>query len=61
MCRHVALGKVIEAFDLLFDQIEDKRPVINLVKRQLDSPRPATRKKAQRFVKRRLSAKRPVA
>ena len=53
-CRHVALGQVIDALDQVFDRIEDKEPVIRLVKRQLKSPRNATRKKAQRFVKRRL-------
>jgi hypothetical protein len=54
-CRHVALGQVIEAFDQMYDRIEHKEPVIRLVKRQLKSPRNATRKKAQRFVQRRLS------
>lgn len=54
-CRNVALGKAIEAFDMLYDQIEHRDPVIRLVKRQLKSPRNATRKKAERFVRRRLS------
>jgi hypothetical protein len=54
-CRNVALGRVIEAFDQFFDQVEHKEPVIRLVKRQRRNPRDATRKKARRFVKRRLN------
>ncbi|HEY41220.1 MAG TPA: hypothetical protein G4O18_05105 [Dehalococcoidia bacterium] len=50
-CRNVALGQAIESFDLFFDQIEDKRPVVALVRRQLDNTRNSTRKKAQKFLK----------
>lgn len=32
-CRNVALGHAIRAFDQFFDQIEDKGPVIELVKK----------------------------
>jgi hypothetical protein len=51
-CRRIALGHAIEAFDRFYDGIKNKRPVIGLVKRQLRSPRNATKKKAQRFLKR---------
>ena len=51
-CRNVALGHAIESFARFFDQIEDKAPVIRLIRRQLKNPRSATRKKAERFLKR---------
>jgi hypothetical protein len=50
-CRNVALGHAIRFFDSIFGQIEDKAPVVNLIKRQLTNTRPATRKKAEAFVK----------
>ncbi len=50
-CRNVALGHAIVAFDQFFDQVERKQPIIGLVERQLDNPRPATRKKAEKFLK----------
>ena len=51
-CRNVALGGAIESFDQFFDQIEDKKRVVRLVKRQLKNTRSATRKKAERFLAR---------
>jgi len=51
-CRRIALGHAIEAFDQFYDGIKNKKPVIGLVRRQLESPRNATKKKAQRFLKR---------
>jgi hypothetical protein len=52
-CRRIALGKAIDSFDRFFDQIEDKDPVVALVRRQLRNPRNATRKRAERFLKKR--------
>lgn len=52
-CLNVALGQVINSFEMFFDQVEDKAPVISLVKRQLKNTRSATRKKAEAFIKRR--------
>ncbi|MHC4166133.1 MAG: hypothetical protein ACYSWQ_04180 [Planctomycetota bacterium] len=49
-CRNVALGHAIKSFDQFFDQIEDKKPVLRLVKKQLKNTRNATRKKAERFL-----------
>ncbi|MHC4565577.1 MAG: hypothetical protein ACYTE3_07425 [Planctomycetota bacterium] len=49
-CRNVALGHTIKSFDQFFDQIEDKKPVLRLVKKQLKNTRNATRKKAERFL-----------
>ncbi len=50
-CRNIALGHAIQSFDKFFDQIENKQPVIGLVRRQLENDRPATRKKAERFLR----------
>jgi hypothetical protein len=50
-CRNVAMGHAIKSFDLFFDQIKDKEPVINLIKKQLKNTRNATRKKAEKFLK----------
>ena len=51
-CRNVAIGHAIQSFDRLFGQVKQKRPVLAFVTRQLDNPRPATRKKAEKFLKR---------
>jgi hypothetical protein len=51
-CRNVALGHAIQCFDRIFDQIEDKEPVVVLIRKQLGNSRPATRKKAEAFMKR---------
>jgi hypothetical protein len=51
-CRSILLGKAILSFDKYFDEIQDKEEeVISMVKRQLDSPRNATKVKAERFLK----------
>ncbi|HEY32777.1 MAG TPA: hypothetical protein G4O10_06690 [Dehalococcoidia bacterium] len=47
----MALGQTIDSFDQFFTQIEDKGAVIALVQRQLQNTRNATRKKAERFLK----------
>lgn len=49
-CRNVALGKVVEAFDLFFDELRNKRPVLELVRRKLANRRNATRRKAAAFL-----------
>ena len=51
-CRHVAIGHAIQSFDKFFGQIKNQRSVLAFVTRQLDNPRPATRKKAEKFLKR---------
>jgi len=51
-CRNVALGHAIKSFDQFFNQIEDKQPVVRLVRRQLKNTRSATRKKAEKFLAR---------
>ena len=51
-CRNVALGHAIKSLDTFFDRIEDKTPVVDLIRKQLLNTRPATRKKAEAFLKR---------
>ena len=48
-CRHVAAGHAIRALDRFFEHIPNKAPVLAFVESQFASPRPATRKKAEKF------------
>jgi hypothetical protein len=50
-CRNIALGHVIKSVDEFFDQIKDQEPMIKLIRRQLKNSRNATRKAAEKFVK----------
>jgi len=50
-CRNVALGHAVEALGRLFDKTKRREQVLKLVKKQLKNPRNATRKKAEKFVK----------
>ena len=50
-CRNVAIGHTVKSFDQFFGQVKDKEPVVKLVKKQLESTRNATRKKAEEFVR----------
>ena len=54
-CRNIALGHTIKAFDQFFDRIKNKEPIIAFVRRQLQSTRNATRKKAEAFLKKQSS------
>ena len=51
-CRNVAIGHAIQSLDRFFDQISPKAPVLQFVRRQLENTRPATRNKAEAFLKR---------
>ena len=51
-CRNVAIGHAIKSYDKFLDHVSKRRPVLAFVTRQLDNPRPATRKKAEKFLKR---------
>jgi hypothetical protein len=55
-CRNVATGHAIDALDQLYAQTKKKETVARFITRQCKNPRNATRKKAERFVKRRLAA-----
>ena len=48
---NVAVGQAIDAFDLFFEQIDDKAKVIAFVKRQLKNTRKQVAKKAERFLR----------
>jgi hypothetical protein len=50
-CRNIALGKVVLALDKLIAELPEKEAPLALVKRQTANPRPATRKKAEQFLK----------
>jgi hypothetical protein len=50
-CRNVALGHAIEALGLLFRQSKRQEKILRLAKKQLRNPRNATRKKAEKFIK----------
>ncbi|MGA2273081.1 MAG: hypothetical protein ABSH00_05970 [Bryobacteraceae bacterium] len=50
-CRNVAIGHAIQSLDRFFECIPRKRVVVGFVRRQLDNPRPATRRKAGKFLK----------
>jgi hypothetical protein len=49
-CRNVACGQAIDALDTLCEGIARKKPVIDFVRRQLRSTRPAVRRKAEAFL-----------
>jgi hypothetical protein len=55
-CRNVATGHVIEALDQLYEQTKMKESVARFIKRQRKNPRNATRKTAERFMKRWLAS-----
>ncbi len=51
-CRNVAIGHAITAFDQSFrEMVQSRYDVIEFVRRQLQNPRAATRKKAESFLK----------
>lgn len=51
-CLNVAVGHAIRSFDQFFAQLRRKKRVLDFVRRQLNNSRPATRKKAERFLAR---------
>ncbi len=51
-CRNVAIGHALLAFGEFLGLIENREPVLAFVRRQTRNPRPATRKKAELFLKR---------
>jgi hypothetical protein len=63
-CRNVAIGHAILALRDLLPLLRRPAPVVQFVGSQLGNPRPATRKKAEQFLKSRLGAsarlRRPV-
>ena len=50
-CNYITCGHAVDSFSRFFDRIKNKRPVIDFIKRQLDNPRSAVAKKAEKFLK----------
>ena len=51
-CRNVAIGHAVKSLELFMPHVTRRRPVIEFVQRQIENPRPPTRRKAERFLKR---------
>lgn len=51
-CRNVAAGHAIRALGRFYGLLRRRAPVLAFVQRQLDNPRPATRRHAERFLRR---------
>lgn len=51
-CRNVAIGHAILALGEVFDLLQNPAAVVRFVRKQLENPRPATRKKAEKFLTR---------
>ena len=56
-CRNVALGQFIDAVDRFFEHVKRKEPVLKLIRKQLKNPRNSTRKKAEKFLRKRQDSK----
>ena len=60
-CRNVAIGHAIQSLDRFFASIPRQRAVVSFVRRRLDNPRPATRSKAEKFLKKWVEAEKKTA
>ena len=50
-CRNIALGHAIKALGAMSDEVRHSPEVTAFVTRQIENPRPATRKKAEQFLR----------
>jgi hypothetical protein len=50
-CRNIALGHAVKALEEFYDRIPEKQPVLDFVRRRIKNSRNATRKKAERFLR----------
>ena len=55
-CRNVAIGHAILALGEILPLLRHPAPTVQFVRKQIRNPRPATRKKAERFLKSDLGA-----
>ena len=53
-CRNVAIGHAIQALGAILPLLRNLAPVARFVRKQARNRRPATRKKAEQFLKSRL-------
>ena len=49
-CKNVLKGHVINTFSTYFSESKDKGKILEFMKRELNNTRPATRKKAEKFL-----------
>lgn len=50
-CSDVAYGHAINSFAQFFDQVENKKPIITFVKKQVNNSRKSVAEKAEKFIK----------
>jgi hypothetical protein len=50
-CKNIVCGQAVDSFAMFFDKIENKKPVIEFIKAQLNNSRHAVAKKAEKFLK----------
>lgn len=50
-CLHIGKAHALDALDSFFDLIQDREPVRQFAREQLENPRPAARKRAERFLR----------
>ena len=50
-CNNIVCGHAIDSFTKFYDKIKSKKPVKDFIKRQLENPRSAVAKKAEKFIK----------
>lgn len=50
-CRNILKGHAITTFEAYFQDSSDKKRILDFIKAELKNTRPATRKKAERFLK----------
>ncbi len=49
-CHNIAMGTAIQAIDLYFSELKDRKAAIDFVRQQTQNSRNATRKKAEKFL-----------
>ncbi len=50
-CKNIIKGKAILSFDKFFEETRNKKKILEFVKGELENTRPATKKKAENFIK----------
>lgn len=50
-CNSIVCGHAIDSFSRFFDKIKNKKPVVEFINTQLNNPRTAVAKKAEKFLK----------
>jgi len=50
-CKNVVCGHAIDSFAMFYNKIENKKPVRDFTKQQLNNSREAVKKKAEKFIK----------